>query len=73
MKWYENFLYLLNMYEEIYEWFEKFNDDFESVNNLDEVNRMNFDFDNLFVNEILRENIFKGLRKNCIIGFWGCW
>lgn len=45
MKWYENFLYLLNMYEEIYEWFEKFNDDFESVNNLDEVNRMNFDFD----------------------------
>lgn len=34
---------------------------------------MNFDFDNLFVNEILRENIFKGLRKNCIIGFWGCW
>lgn len=59
----------MNTHEETYERLEKLNDDPESVNNSDEVNRMNPDLDNLLVNEIPRENILKGSRKNCTTGF----
>lgn len=59
---------ILNTHEETYERLEKLNDDPESVNNSDEVNRMNPDLDNLLVNEIPRENILKGSRKNCTTG-----
>lgn len=73
MKWHENLPYLLNTHEETYERLEKLNDDPESVNNSDEVNRMNPDLDNLLVNEIPRENILKVSRKNCTAGFRGRW
>lgn len=45
MKWHENLPYLLNTHDETYERLEKLNDDSESVNNSDEVNRMNPDLD----------------------------
>lgn len=45
MKWHENLPYLLNTHEETYERLEKLNDDPESENNSDEVNRMNPDLD----------------------------
>lgn len=63
----------MNTHEETYERLEKLNDDPESVNNSDEVNRMNPDLDNLLVNEIPRENILKVSRKNCTAGFRGRW
>lgn len=45
MKWHENLPYLLNTHEETYERLEKLNDDPESVNNSDEVDRINPDLD----------------------------
>lgn len=52
---------------------EKLNDDSESVDNSDEVNRMNPVLDNLLVNEIPRENIVKVPRKHYTAGFRGRW
>lgn len=73
MKLHENLPYLLNTHEETYERFEKLHDVSESVDNPDEVNRMNPVLDDLLVNETPRKNILKVPRKHCTAGFRGRW
>lgn len=73
MKLHENLPYLLNTHEETYERLEKLHDVSESVDNPDEVNRMNPVLDDLLVNETPRKNILKVPRKHCTAGFRGRW